>query len=296
MIAAPTTAAHFTVLLDALSLPRKTTVVDVGANPANEPPYAALRRAGACTVVGFEPLPEAFAALDRDKGPDEVYYNAAVGDGTTRPFHIYRSPSLSSVLQPHAPGFAAIGRPQWAEIERTVKMKTVALDKLKGLVPFDLLKMDLQGGEGMVLTHARRVLKQAVAVIVELRYMQLYEGEPMLGGVDAELRAQGFMLHKFTSATSRPMPNSQFARLKWRANADQLVDGDAVYLRHPGVLGDYTDAQLMHLALLAGTVFDSQSTVVYALDELVRRGAAPENLPAAYVDALPGAYRRDALG
>ena len=186
-----------------------------------------------------------------------------------------------------------IGRPNWAEIVQTVEMKTVALDKLKGLVPFDLLKMDLQGGEGMVLSHARRVLKEAVAVIVELRYMQLYEGESMLGGVDTELRKQGFMLHKFISATSRPMPNSQFARLKWRSNADQLVDGDAVYLRHPGLLADYTDAQLKHLALLAGTVFDSHSTAIYALDELVLRGCVSAGLPSAYVDALPAAYRRD---
>ena len=41
MTSPPDTAAHFTVLLDALSLPRKTTVVDVGANPANEPPCVA---------------------------------------------------------------------------------------------------------------------------------------------------------------------------------------------------------------------------------------------------------------
>ena len=42
------------------------------------------------------------------------------------------------------------------------------------------------------------------------------------------------MLHKFMFNKSQPFPHSQAARLNRRRTSDQLIDGDAVYLRHPG--------------------------------------------------------------
>ena len=282
---------HVRLLLRALPLPRKTTVVDVGANPAHVPPYAALLRAGACQVVGFEPLPDAFAQLQRDKGPNETYHNCALGDGTRKTFHTYRVPTLSSFFPPHLPGVMILRKPRWATVDKVVEIDTTALDAISDLVPFDLLKIDVQGGEAMVIAHARTLLIEAVAVIVELRYMRMYEGEPMSGGVDHELLAQGFMLHKFLGNKSLPLLNSQSARLADRRNRDQLVDGDAVYLRHPGQMTDFSDTQLMHLAVLAASVFASHTVVVAALDELVRRALIDAGVPAAYVAALPAVYR-----
>lgn len=285
---------HATLLLRALQLARKTTIVDVGANPAHVPPYAALLRAGGCHVVGFEPLPAAFALLQRDKGPDETYHNIALGDGRRQKFHIYRVPTLSSLFPPHLPGCIALAKPRWAAVDEVIDIDTTALDAVPDLTPFDLLKIDIQGGEAMVLAHARTVLREAVAVIVELRYMQIYEGEPMLSGVDEELRAQGFMLHKFLANKSVPLRNSQSSRLAGQRNRDQLVDGDAVYLRHPGHIAALTDAQLMHLAILAAAVFASHTAVIAALDELVRRVVIAPGLPGAYVDALPPEFRKNA--
>ena len=60
---------------------RLTTIVDVGANPVNEPPGRLLREIGACRIAGFEPEAKAFAALQKAKGPNEVYYNQAIGAG-----------------------------------------------------------------------------------------------------------------------------------------------------------------------------------------------------------------------
>lgn len=270
-----------------LPLPRPTSIIDVGANPINEAPYSALLKAGACHVTGFEPQPDAFAELQRIKGPQETYHPHAIGDGSTQTLHIYASSGLTSIFPPHLPGLHALGRPRWARVRQRIALKTLALDAIPDLAPCDLLKIDIQGGEKLVFDHAIRTLSNAVAVIVELRYMQLYEGEPMAGGVDESLRRQGFMLHKFMFNKSQPMPHSQAARLNRRRTADQLIDGDAVYLRHPGRIADFTDAQVMHLALLAASVFDSHTAALYALDELVRRGLVPADLPERYADALP---------
>jgi FkbM family methyltransferase len=271
----------------ALPFARPTSIIDVGANPINEAPYSALLAAGACHVTGFEPQPEAFAELQRIKGTLETYHPHAIGDGSTQTLHIYASSGLTSIFPPHLPGLQALGRPRWARVRQRLEMQTLALDSIPDLAPCDLLKIDIQGGEKLVFDHATRVLTEAVAVIVELRYMQLYEGEPMTGGVDHSLRAQGFMLHKFLFNKSAPLQHSQAARLNRRRTADQLIDGDAVYLRHPGKIDSFTDAQVMHLALLAAGVFNSHSAALLALDELVRRKLVPANLPERYADALP---------
>jgi FkbM family methyltransferase len=282
---------HVALLHAALPIARPTSIIDVGANPINEAPYSTLLKAGACHVTGFEPQPDAFAELQRIKGPLETYHPHAIGDGSTQTLHIYASGGLTSIFPPHLPGLAALGRPRWARVRERIAMQTLALDAIPDLAPCDLLKIDIQGGEKLVFDNATRVLSEAVAVIVELRYMQLYEGEPMAGGVDETLRQQGFMLHKFMFNKSQPMPHSQAARLNRRRTADQLIDGDAVYLRHPGRIGEFTDAQVMHLALLAASVFDSHSAALYAVDELVRRGLVPKDLPERYADALPGALQ-----
>jgi FkbM family methyltransferase len=278
-------------LLGLLPFARLTTFCDVGANPISEPPYLGLLRAGACRVVGFEPNPEAFAELEKAKGPNEIYFPQAVGDGKTHILHLYRNPGLSSIFEPHLPGLKALGRRGWAQMAQDVEMKTVALDKIADLPPFDCLKIDIQGGEKIVFKNGRKAMANAVAVIVEMRWMQLYEGEPMAGGVDDELRAQGFILHKFMFNKGAMLANSQMRRLQRSLNSDQLIDGDAVYLRHPGKLEELSDDQLCHLALLGAAIVSSNSLVVAALDELVRRGKVDRGAPAAYVDTLPEEMR-----
>ena len=290
--ASPTTLPpHVGLLLAELPLPRPTTIVDVGANPINETPYKALLQGGACHVIGFEPQTDAYEKLQRIKGPNESYHPYAVGDGRIHRLHIYRSSGFTSFFLPHLPATKVYGGSRWSRILRAIELPTVALDDMPDLAPFDMLKIDIQGGEMLVMENARRVLSEAVAVIVEMRYLRLYEGEPMVGGVDQCLREQGFMLHKFLFNKSRPVPNSQTPRLNRRRTADQLIDGDAVFLRHLGIVDTYSDGQLMHLAILAAGVFFSHSVALYALDELVSRGQISDTIPTRYVDALPDEFR-----
>lgn len=291
--AQPPLPQYVALLLKELPFARPTTVLDVGANPINDCPYAPLLAAGGCNVIGFEPQTEAFDQLQQSKGPNETYHNSAVGDGRTHTLHIYESSGFTSLFRPHMPAARLLGNRRWARVRERVPLETVALDAVPDLGAFDLLKIDIQGGETLVFDNAIRVMSEAVAVIVELRYMQLYEGEPMLGGVDNSLRRQGFQLHKFLFNKSKSLPHSQIARLHRRRTADQLIDGDAVYLRHPGKIEAYTDDQLMHLALLASSVFQSHSVALFALDELISRGCISEDLPERYVDALPEAFKAE---
>jgi FkbM family methyltransferase len=271
---------------------RLTTIVDVGANPVNEPDYRLLRDIGACRVVGFEPEAKAFAALERARRPNETYFNLAIGDGQTRDLQLYRYQMMTSIYRPYLPGYKAVGWEGVGEVRGQVSLPTRALDDIPDLPPFDLLKIDIQGAEKLAFQGARRGLMSAVAVIVEQRYLRLYIDEPMLGETDAELLRQGFGLHKFLFNKSRMLLHSQEKRVRRRHMMDQLIDGDAVYLRNIAEPERLSDDQLKHLAILGSSVFRSHSLVLYCLDQLVGRKAADPDLPGRYVDALPPHLQR----
>ncbi len=279
------------VLLDGLGVSRRTRIVDVGANPLGEAPYAGLLSMGGCEVVGFEPQPSAFEKLAKIKAENEIYLPFAVGDGSRKELKIYRSSGFTSVYEPYLPGMDYLGGKDWGQVTGRIGLDTVALDQAVEVGTFDLLKIDIQGGEVDVFLGGEQALKQAMVVIVELRYMRLYEGEPMLGGVDDELRRQGFYLHKFLFNKGVSLPNSQAARLRRRRMRDQLIDGDGVYLRDMGQLASYGDEQVKHLCITASAVFGSHTLVLHCLDDLVRRGATSPDMPARYVDALPSELR-----
>ena len=275
------------LLLTDLKADRKTCVVDVGANPINEAPYSDLLRAGGCTVVGFEPQQDAFEALLKTKTDAETYYPFAVGDGKPATLKIFKFSGMTSIFEPNVEMLKAMGIPGMAKVRDRVVFDTVALDSVADLPEFDLLKIDIQGGEALVFQGAKRLMADCVVVIVELRYLQLYLGEPMMGGVDSELRRHGFGLHRFMFNRTRALPNSQSARLKNRFVKDQLIDGDGVYIRNIAQPEKLSDQQFIHLAILAASVFHSHSLVLFCLDELVRRGVAQPDLPGRYVDLLP---------
>jgi FkbM family methyltransferase len=281
------------VLLRGLPLARRTRVVDVGANPnVEDAPYLDLLKKGLCDVLGFEPHPGAFADLQKIKGPRETYLPFAVGDGSDKELKVYRSHGFTSVFEPSLEARKLIAPKRWFIIDERVPMTTVALDSSADVQRFDLLKIDIQGGEADVFRGAERLLQTACAVIVELRYFRLYDGEPMMAELDRQLRGMGFSLHKIRPGNARPFLNSQIDRLNKKRMTDQSIDGDAVYLRDLAFVEKMDDEQVIHMALLGATVIGSHSLVLFCLDVLVARGLAAPVMPASYLDALPRHMRR----
>ncbi len=279
------------ILLARLASARQTRIVDVGANPLYPPPYAELLAEGACDVVGFEPQADACEKLQATKGAHETYLPFAVGDGTEKTLHIYCWSGFTLVFKPDKAALQALGALARARVEQSVPLMTLALDSDDRVGPFDLMKIDIRGGELDVFRGAARSLEHATAVIVELRYFPVYQGDPLLSGVDAELRRQGFILHKFLFTKTRSIANSQNARLRHKYVQDQAIDGDAVYLRRLERQPDCNDEQLKHLCILAAGVLHSHSLVLHVLDLPVARGVVAADLPGAYVDRLPAELR-----
>lgn len=285
---------HLDVLLAHLKTDRLTRIVDVGANPLSPPLYSDLLARNCCDVYGFEPQTEAFEKLQSSKGERETYFPHAVGDGSDETLYVYRDSSLASMYKPYEGAFQYLQRSRRnMRVEQEVDLKTVRLDDIEDLPPFDVLKIDVQGAEEKILQGGVNKLSEALVVIPETRFYQLYEGEPMFGPVDTELRQKGFQLHKFLFQKTKVIGNSQIDRLKRTRHRNQIIDGDAVYIRDPGQSASWTDGQLKHLAIAASGIFESHDLVLYCLDELVRRRAVDPRLPASYVDALPVELKKD---
>jgi len=174
---------------DVVCCSRLTAVVDIGANPfEGDPPYKEMLESGLCTVTGFEPQPDALAELHRRKGPLETYLPNAVGDGETRCLMVTRATGMTSLLRPDARRLALFnGFTQYGAVIDEVEVSTDRLDDIDEVGEFDLLKIDIQGGELMTFQNGRRKLANAVAVQTEVSFVPLYEHQPVFGQVDLEL-------------------------------------------------------------------------------------------------------------
>lgn len=268
--------------------PEDMKILDVGANPINVPAYQLLIDRDLCHVWGFEPNPKAFAELEKAQSDKATYFPVAIGPKGLGTFYAHEFAVLSSIYPIHKPSADFLGRERWYQKKVTpMEMDLVTLDSLDTLPKVDLLKMDLQGGELAVMQGGREKLSEAVAVIPEVRFHRMYEGEPLWAELDLELRAQGFKLHKFLTKKSLPVKHSQWRKLDRVSVGSQLLDGDAVYVKNLEDMDSVSTHQLKQLAMAATLVFESYDLTLHCLDELVRRKEIDASAPARFIDHLP---------
>lgn len=273
-------------LVSLLAPERRTRVVEVGANPINDNPYANLLASGHCDVWGFEPEPRAFAKLTQTDR--ETYLPYAIGQGGPAVLHITKAASLTSLLRPDvgtAHFFQRFASPGTVIEEQSVE--THRLDDLDEVPGFDLMKIDVQGGELQVFEGAAQKLSGALAVISEVAFMPLYEDQPLLDAQMQALRVHGFDLHKFFFIKGFSLRGGRASRLEKRGHRNQLLDGDAVFLRGLRQPETLSDEDLKHMAILCDSVLESFDVAVRCLDLLLDRDAINEDAVDAYIDILP---------
>lgn len=280
-------------LKQGLRLDRNLSILDIGANPINEPTYHALKTEKMCDVIGFEPQKDAFDELQSAKQSNEIYINAAVGDGTTQNLYIYQMSGFTSFYKIYEQAITAI-RGLWKSTREqdVVPIATTPLDDIDEVNHVDLLKIDVQGAESQIIQSGKNKLSDLVAVIIELRYFRLYENEQMMGDVDSLLRSKGLILHKLTETKYSLLDSSRAIQLRPRRANSQIIDGDAVYIKDVTKLETFTNEQLALLALSGDGVFFSFDLVLLLLDELVRRGSYTDADIDTYVNMLPSELRK----
>jgi FkbM family methyltransferase len=281
----PARALH---LLDGLRTERLTRVVDVGANPLGPAPYKALRSVVGCSLWGFEPQEAARVALNAAKGPQETYLPYVIGAGGAAELTLTVHSGFNSLLDPCGETIEAIGHFRAeAGVVLQEGVVTQRPDDIAELPDFDLLKIDVQGGEAQVLDGAKRRLPGAAAVITEVAAIPLYEGQPLLDAQISMLRPMGYDLYRFQFFKTLKLRRGATAWMPERLYRSQLCDGDAVFIRGLLTLGKAVTERLKDLAILADTVFSSFDLAVARLDELARRQAVDASLVDRYLHLLP---------
>lgn len=279
--------ARWQFLAENLQLERLTNVVDIGANPLGDPPYRDYLDAKLCRVFGFEPQAEAFTKLQNTKSPLETYFQHAVGSGQDHKLNVYRESGLSSFFELDMETVKFLGRSiRAAKLQQQVSISTRRLDDIENL-SIDLLKIDVQGSEPTIFDNGQEKLRNAVAVITELRFFPLYYGEQLQDAQITRLADLGLMFHKMLFTKSKMVDNSQSSRLRARALRTQAIDGDAVFVKDLRKPERFSNEQLGHLALISDAVFASYDLSLRCLDLLVERGVVNKILPNEYVGYLP---------
>ena len=270
---------------DLVCCSRLTAVVDIGANPIDgAPPYKEMLQAGLCTVTGFEPQPDELAELQSRKGPLETYLPHAVGDGETHRLMITRSSGMTSLLRPDAKRLALFpGFTEFGTVVDEVDVAAHRLDDIDEVGEFDLLKIDIQGGELMALQNGRDKLTHAVAVQTEVSFVPLYENQPVFGQVDLELRSQGFLPHSLPATKVWAIAPTILGPA---VAQNQLLEADIVYVRDIAYPERLTDEQLSHLAMIAFHVYGSIDLTLFCILQLTQRGRTSADACARFVDRI----------
>jgi FkbM family methyltransferase len=176
---------------------RVNVLVDAGANVGQ---YArTVRRAGyEGRIVSFEPIPEAYEDLYRSARTDrswecrQVALGAANGQAT---LHLSANSVSSSILGTLER--LVVAEPAAAYVD-SLQVPIQRLDSaLEGSVtPRDrlLVKVDVQGYEGQVLSGAERILPQVELIEAELSLAPLYDGQQLYRDLIDLLDTMGFTL------------------------------------------------------------------------------------------------------
>ena len=279
--------AHADPLFNLLRPDRLTSVVDIGANPLETaPPYKPMLDKRLCTVVGFEPQPEAMNKLIAQKGDLETYLPPAVGGETRATLKVCHAPGMTSLLTPEPrtlncfPGFAVFGH-----VLKEVPIETRALDSIAEITHIDHLKIDVQGSELSIFRNGAAKLALATTIQTGVSFLPLYQGQPVFGDIDLALRALGFIPHMFADINKRMILPLQHADNLYSI-INQLLEADIVYVRDFTQAEKMTVEQLKHLALVAHHCYQSYDLAANCINHLATRGVLPADAVGRYLGDL----------
>ncbi len=150
----------------------------------------------------IEPLDEFAAPLANVTASlgwaEHVAAAAAATDGEVT-FNVHSDLVGSSVYR-EAEGGSIDGTPRTVP---TVSLDTVVLER-QAEGPF-ALKVDVQGAELSVLRGGSRVLAESVVVILEVSFIEFFEGGRLAHEVIAEMAGHGFVIYDILDLLDRPL-------------------------------------------------------------------------------------------
>lgn len=184
-----------------------SVVVDVGANFGLYALSAAIYAQPHGWVFAFEPAPNAFALLERN-----IADNGLGASITAKPSAVAATAGHAQFHVGRDVSFSSLHRTTRLEDGATnVDVEVVTLDQaLAHVQSIDVLKIDVEGGEGDVLLGARELLKRSRSPIVQFEFSHKNMNETRRAGFEkivAMLAGDGFRIYRRDASGPVSLPN-----------------------------------------------------------------------------------------
>ncbi len=190
-------------------------IVDGGANKGRRTQTFLDLYPGA-HVHAFEPLPDLAAKLCKKFSSHDVTVHQYGLGASSFPTTINKlnRPTLSSILSPS--GIRDKYADQVLSLSDVIPIRVVTLDERlpEGA---DIIKLDLQGYELEALRGMQHALTRCHAVLVEVAFTALYEGQPLFDEIETYLSLFNFSLEKLYDV--------------WTNQHNQKTAADALFLK-----------------------------------------------------------------
>ena len=183
-------------------LPENPVIIDAGAYDGTDGKRFAKKWPNS-QVHCFEPIPQIFTLLcdNVQNMPNMFVYNCALSseNGTSEMFisEFRNTPGVPS----HS---ASLRRPKDHLIHaphvvfpRTVEVETFTIDtwaELHGIDHVDMMWLDMQGVELEVLKASPNIMATAQVIIIEVEFVEAYEGQSQYHEIKNWLEHQGFIM------------------------------------------------------------------------------------------------------
>lgn len=219
--------------------------------------------AKAVDYYGFEPDPKECEQLNQEKNNSPwksiTYLPIALAQESCElNLNLYRQRGCSSALKAIKESGELFSRGEYYIYDGSIRVKAQNLDTVTQSEPIlnpAFLKIDVQGMEADIFKGAEKNLGQSIVGIrTEASFFPMYEGQPLFAELDQILRPFGFVpmrwleLHEWRRNTRLKYPD--LSKDELICSRGQIIHGDVLYLLHPEILNDGTDAELKRLVRL----------------------------------------------
>lgn len=154
------------------------------------------------TVYSFEPFPDSFANVQRAVAQNARIkpFNLALAEQVgPRTFHSNRDGATNSLL-PNAPQITKHLPTEWVAPTGSTTVQCTTADAFAaehGIERIDLLKLDVQGGELLVLSGAEDLVRRHAIDLIytEVNYAETYAGAARYYDLFKHLETRGYRLY-----------------------------------------------------------------------------------------------------
>lgn len=182
--------SHELLPLATTYLPTNATVIEAGAFNGKDS-LNIVQHIPNATIYAFEPVPELFKELQHNTlAHKNIHsFNTALSDHNgTAQFYWSEKPNKPNIPSQAGSLHAPKERLEWSPIifPRIINVQTITIDswaQQHNVDHIDFMWLDMQGHELAALSAAQIILPTTHALVIEVSFVEGYEGQPLVDDV-----------------------------------------------------------------------------------------------------------------